>query len=137
MKRGSVSTFAQCTCICSNKTEVVIHFLYIALTEHNLKYLLEDTFDARAKWYFIGLSLDLPLSTLDAMREDMDTSQERYTEVIKQWLKTGEATMRKLIDALESKTVKENRLASHLRKKYAKRMAPQNGKVLLISFNND
>ena len=107
-----------------------------ALTEHHLQYLLQDTIDAQVKWYYIGLCLGLPPPKLDAMREDMDTSQERYTEVIKQWLKTGEATMRKLIGALGSNTVNENRLASHLRKKYAKRITPQNGKVLLISFNN-
>ena len=106
---------------------MVIHFLYTALTEHHLRYLLEDTFDARAKWYYIGLCLDLPLSTLEAMREDMNTAQERYTEVIKQWLKTGKATMRKLIDALKSKTVSENRLVSHLQKKYAKRIASKTG----------
>ena len=100
------------------------------MTEHHLQYLLQDTIDARAKWYYIGLCLDLPPPTLDAMREDMDTAQERYTEVIKQWLKTEEATMRKLIEALESKTVNENRLASSLRKKYAKRTVPQNGNVL-------
>ena len=96
--------------------------IYAALTEHHLQYLLQDTIDAQVKWYYIGLCLGLPPPRLDAMRE-----QERYTEVIKQWLKTGEATMRKLIDALESKTVNENRLASHLRKKYAKRITPQNG----------
>ena len=106
---------------------MVTHFLYTALTEHHLRYLLEDTFDAQIKWYYIGLCLDLPPPRLDAMREDMNTSHERYTEVIKQWLKTGEATMRKLIDALGSKIVGENRLASHLRKKYTNRIASKTG----------
>ena len=112
---------------------MVIHFLYTALTEHHLKYLLEDTFDAQVKWYYIGLCLDLPPPKLDAMREDMNSSQERYTEVIKQWLKTGEATMRKLIDALESKTVSENRIVLHLRKKYAKRITSKTG-IISIEF---
>ena len=107
------------------------YLLITALTEHHLQYLLQDTIDARAKWYYIGLCLDLPPPTLDAMREDMDTAIGRYTEVIKQWLKTKEATMRKLIEALESKTVAENRLASHLQKKYANRVAPQNGIMLI------
>ena len=110
--------------------------IYADLTEHHLQYLLQDTIDARAKWYYIGLCLGLPPSTLDAMREDMDTTTDRYTAVIKQWLKTEEATMKKLIEALESKTVKENSLASSLRKKYAKRIAPQNSMLLIINFIN-
>ena len=46
-------------------------------SEHHLKYLLEDTVDAQTKWYYIGLCLGLPPPKLGAMREDMDTSQER------------------------------------------------------------
>ena len=105
-------------------------FYPTALTERHLKYLLEDTIDAQTMWYYIGLCLNLPSQTLEAMREDMNTSQQKYTEVLRQWLKTGEATMRKLTDALKSKTVKENRLASHLRKKYASRIAPQKSRPL-------
>ena len=106
-------------------------FLNTVLTEHHLPYLLQETVDARAKWYYIGLSLDLPSSTLDVLREDMDTAIGRYTEVIMQWLKLGEATMKKLIEALESNTVKERHLASSLRVKYAKRMALQEGIVVI------
>ena len=91
------------------------------MTEHHLKYLLKDTIDARSKWYYIGLCLNLPSTTLDSIREDMDTAKDSYTEVLKHWLKTGEATMQKLIEALEDKTVQEKRLASVLREKYAKR----------------
>ena len=69
---------------CSHKNKCT--FL-IALTEHHLKYLLEDTFDVQTKWYFIGLCLGLPSSTLDAMRGEIN---ENYTEVLKQWLKIGE-----------------------------------------------
>ena len=61
-----------------------------------------------------GTTLGLPSWTLDAMREDMDTTTGRYIEVIKHWLRTGEGTMKKLIKALESKVVKEKSLASSL-----------------------
>ena len=100
------------------------------MTEHHLKYLLEDTFDAQAKWYFIGLCLNLPPSSLDAMREYLNTPEERYAEVLKQWLKRGEATMKKLIEALESKSVKEGNIVSQLQKKYAKRITAQKGIAL-------
>ena len=98
-----------------------------ALTEHHLKYLLEDTFDVRNKWYFVGLCLNLPPSSLDAIMKDWNTTEERYTEVLKQWLRKGGATMKKLIDALASRTVEENTLVSRLRKKYANKVASQAG----------
>ena len=94
------------------------------MTEHHLKYLLEDTFDVRAKWYFIGLCLNLPSSTLDAMKGDIN---ENYTEILKQWLKTGEASMKKFIEALESHTVEERARASRLRQKYASKAVVQHG----------
>ena len=99
-----------------------------------MKYLLEDTFDARAKWYFIGLYLNLPSSTLDTMKKDMNTSEESYTEVLKQWLQRGEATAKKLVDALESKTVNESSLVARLRQKYAKRIAAQKGIYIASTY---
>ena len=58
---------------------------------------------------------------------DLNTSEERYTEVLKQWLKRGGATMKKLIDALASRTVEKNTLVSRLQKKYATKVASQTG----------
>ena len=66
----------------------------------------------------------LPSSTLDAMRGDIN---ENYTEVLKQWLKTGEASMKKLSEALESHTVEEKARASRLRQKYASKAVVQHG----------
>ena len=109
-----------------------ILYTYTALAEQHLRYLLQDTIDAQVKWYCIGLFLGLPPSILDAIREDMDTTTERYIGVLKHWLKTGEATMKKLSEALESNVVNEKGLASCLRKKYANRIAPQNGIALII-----
>ena len=113
-----------------------MHVIVIALTEQHLRYLLEDTIDAQAMWYCIGLCLGLPLSTLDAIREDMDSTTERYIGVLKHWLKTSEATMKKLSEALESNVVNEKGLALRLRKKYANKIAPQNGIAQIIFFIN-
>lgn len=92
-----------------------------------MQYLLIDTIDAQTMWYFIGLYLNLPPSTLDAMRTNMRTSNEQYAEVLKQWINGGTATVKKLIDALENKAVKQNAIASRLRRKYADRVVAQQG----------
>ena len=103
---------------------------FIALTQHHLKYLLEDTIDAQNKWKFIGLYLGLSPPTLAAIGKTFDTSDEQYTEVLHKWLQCGVTpTMRKLIEALESNTVKENGLATRLRSKYATRTASQQGEM--------
>ena len=67
--------------------------------------------------------------------KDLNTSGERYTEVLKQWLRKGGATMKKLIDALASRTVEENTLVSRLQKKYANKVASQTGILLPFVYN--
>ena len=106
------------------------------LTQHHLKYLLEDTIDAQTKWKFIGLYLGLPPPTLTAIGRDFDSSDEQYTEVLYKWLQSGVTpTMRKLIEALESNTVKENNLATRLRSKYVARRSSQQGeRMSLLCF---
>lgn len=97
-----------------------------ALTEHHLKYLLEDTFDAHIKWFFIGLYLGLTHSTLSAIKASTALSEEQYTEMLSRWINVGSATVKKLINALEANTVQMNGIAMRLRQKYEKR-AQQEG----------
>ena len=100
-------------------------FFSAVLTQHHLKYLLEDTFDSQTKWRFIGLYLGLPPPTLDAIGKKFDSSDEQYAEVLQKWLQSGVTpTMRKLIEALESNTVKENNIATQLRSKYTMKTTP-------------
>ena len=100
-------------------------FFSAVLTEHHLKYLLEDTIDAETKWYFIGLYLGLTPATLDAIGQNFKMCNEQYKEVLYKWLQSRVTpTMRKLIEALESNTVKKESLATRLRTKYAKKITP-------------
>ena len=100
-------------------------FFSAVLTQHHLKYLLEDTFDAQTKWRFIGLYLGLPPPTLAALGKRFDSFDEQYAEVLQKWLQSEVTpTMRKLIEALESNTVKENNIATQLRSKYTMKTTP-------------
>ena len=103
--------------------------IFSALTEHHLKYLLEDTFDAQAKWYLIGLRLDLTDLMLSAIKANNSSSEEQYTEMLLQWINEGTATIKGLIDALEDNTVQMKHIANKLREKYPIATMPQEGKT--------
>ena len=107
---------------------MALSFFLTVLTEHHLKYLLEDTFDAQTKRYFIGLHLDLTHSMLSAIKTNNPSSGEQYTEMLLQWISGGPATLKGLIDALEANTVKLNGIAEKLKEKYAKKATPQEGR---------
>ena len=105
----------------------MIVFLTV-LTEHHLKYLLEDTFDAQTKWYFIGLHLDLTHSLLSAIKANNLSSEEQYTEMLLRWISGGTATVKKLVDALGANTVQMHGIAERLQEKYAKKATLQEGR---------
>ena len=117
--------------------KIKLLLFFIALTQHHLKYLLEDTIDAQTKWKFIGLYLGLPHPILAAIGKNFQSSDEQYIEVLHKWLQSGVTrTMRKLIEALESNMVKENGLATRLRSKYVARTASQQGERCNKAFYN-
>ena len=101
--------------------------VFSALTEHHLRYLLEDTFDAQKKWRFIGLYLGLTHSMLSAIKANNPSFEERYTEMLARWINIGSATVKRLIDALEANTVQMKDIAKRLREKYAEGFMPHEG----------
>ena len=101
--------------------------VFSVLTEHHLKYLLEDTFDVQTKWRFIGLCLGFTNSILSAIKANNPSFEERYTEMLLRWINGGTATVEWLINALEAKTVLMNDIAERLQEKYPKAIMPQEG----------
>ena len=95
-----------------------------------MKYLLEETFNAQTKWYFIGLHLDLTHSMLSAIKSNYPSSDEQYTEMLFRWINGGSATVKRLIDALEANTVQMNGIAKTLQEKYAQ----QEGTVVFLQI---
>ena len=90
--------------------------------------MLEDTFDAQTKWYFIGLYLGLTPLILSAIKSNNPSFQEQYTEMLLGWINGGPATVKRLIDALEANTVQMNGIANRLKEKYAERATEQEGR---------
>jgi len=83
----------------------------------------------------------LDSATLNAIAADFDTCEKRHCQSLEEWLKTGSATMAKLINALKNVIVHENQLAQKLESKYSKEGIMMKGKshiahTVIIQLNN-
>ena len=106
-----------CKCVVS---EIIISASSPAVMDHlnesDLKEVYESVFCARAKWYNIGLALNLLTNDLDVLRGL--SHDDPLREVLQYWLRrTNPApTWSKLIEALRSPIVGEYQLAEKLEK---------------------
>ena len=73
----------------------------------------------RSKWRRLGLELDLAPGTLDAIERERPQLDDRLERVLHEWLNSGSATWRQLVEVLESYIVNENNLAGKLRERYS------------------
>ena len=90
------------------------------LTISNISKVLENVWDARQKWYNIGIQLKLKTSDLDVIRLPGNPSpDECVVEMLKFWLRRGGATWEALIDALKHKTVGYPILANQIATNFA------------------
>ena len=51
--------------------------------------VLEAVWEARKKWYYLGLKLGTSPNTLDEIKGTNQTDEDSFTEVIKGWLNSG------------------------------------------------
>ena len=89
-----------------------------AVSLKDLGTVLEETFAARSKWYYIGLKLGVEASELDAIKKDNpEAVKDCYLEALKCWLKgvAPKPTLAALAEALASDMVDEGGLAEKLR----------------------
>ena len=84
--------------------------------------VIQATYEARAKWYHIGIQLKLPVGTLDAIRSDFPDSTDCLTRMCSRWLRrvNPKPAWPALTKALESSPVGEGHLAQQLRDKYCR-----------------
>ena len=87
---------------------------------HHLGILLEDLYPARAKWYFIGMELEIPISTLNSIDKLHSTNKDCLCELLQCWLKgvAPRPSLVALIKALRSSGVEEYCLAQKLAQQY-------------------
>ena len=85
----------------------------------DLKTILNDTFRCRAKWYNLGIQLQVDVSTLDCIKVQYDDPGDQLREVVKVWLTSIEnPTWGGMIEALKSPVIDDTLLARELQQKY-------------------
>ena len=92
------------------------------LTLEDLSEVRGALFEARAKWYDIGIELKLSIGTLNTIREDFPQAADCLREMCINWLKCIDPSpsWAALAKALESPPVGEGHLAEQLRDKYCR-----------------
>ncbi len=82
------------------------------LTSHDLSRLTVLLDDAGTKWHELGLQLGVRKGRLNAIEEDHRRSHRRLMEMLNSWVNgTKSPTVQKLVDALRSEDVNEEKLA--------------------------
>ena len=81
--------------------------------------VLEEILDVSADWYDLGLQLKLSIGTLKSIRAEFSAPKHQLREMLNAWLTTGDnPSWKTLIDALRSRMVGANQLATSLETKY-------------------
>ena len=93
------------------------------LNSRDLKEICSKLWEARIKWFNIGLGLNLDDSDLEAIRRtNRDNVDDCFMDMLKKWLTTSpKPTKSNLITVLREKTVGFNQLAEELESKSFKR----------------
>ena len=110
--------------IVKKKTLLIFTLLYPSgqLTLEDLSDVRGALFEARAKWYDIGIELKLSIGTLNTIREDFPQAADGLREMCINWLKCIDPSpsWAALAKALESPPVGEGHLAQQLRNKHCR-----------------
>ena len=79
---------------------------------------LEATADVQELWEELGLVLGLDRAVLSAISRDHPAILHRHYEIMKHWIKNGEASWEKLVDALRSPLLNEIQVSKDIVEKY-------------------
>ena len=87
------------------------------ITNDDLGDVMEKLWDARTKWYYIGVRFGITAPELDVIEmESKSDVSEMFRKMIREWLKKGEnCTWRAVYDALNHRTVEQKRIAEELK----------------------
>ena len=81
----------------------------------DVKNVTERAWEARLKWYWIGLQLGMKANGLDVIKENNNEKADKcFLEMITTWLNQTGGSWRKLIDALNCKSVDYCELAKSI-----------------------
>ena len=91
----------------------------MALNINHLGDVRAELFEARTKWYDIGLALKVPVATLESIEGQFGNHSDKLRETLKIWLKTAKKpSWQDVVGVLKSPVVGEPKLASDIEAKY-------------------
>ena len=74
--------------------------------------------DAKCKWYNLGLDFSLDESSLDAIKVNCQEVEDRFGEILSKWLKSVTPSWKALVKALRAPTMDLPHIASKIESKY-------------------
>ena len=78
------------------------------LNNNNIKEVLDEMWNYRARWKFIGVELGIDMGTLDAIEKDCKVVDECLLKMINIWFRNSSRPTREVIRvALQSKHVSD------------------------------
>ena len=92
------------------------------LTVDDLRVVMKELNDVRAKWNNIGVQLGVSVGTLDAIKKQYSDPSDCLRETLTAWLKSSTPGWTNIVDAL--KVVGEARLAAELEHTYCSTLDP-------------
>ena len=105
---------------------MVGYFYYISeaplfgLTDLDLDKVMEEVFDAKAKWKFIGIKLGVPKGDLDGIDLDCSNVDNKLMETLAKWLQHKKnTTWKALAEAIGSATVGREDLKERILKHHS------------------
>lgn len=83
--------------------------------DRDLVIVVEAIWEAREKWFSIGLCFSIPISKLNVIEKDSKDIDEKFTKMIKEWLMQGDnCNWDAVVDVLKNKIVSCESLADKL-----------------------
>ena len=118
--RVMATKFLPQQCNITMRFHIIVSIPSGQLTLDDLSEVRGALYEARAKWYDIGIELKLSIGTLNTIKEDFPQAAECLREACIRWLKRIDPrpSWEALTKALESPPVGEGHLAQQLRDKY-------------------
>lgn len=88
---------------------------------------MEELHEVKRKWKLIGIQLEIPMPALETIQQKYkDDLEQAFVEMIIEWLKRIEEPLwSDIVDALNSRSVGENKLAGNLKRRKCKDSSPQ------------
>ena len=107
------------------------------MKEEDLSDVQDELWDARIKWYNIGLRLGILAPDLDVIENDGGDTEAWFRNMLRKWLRQGKnCTWEALIKALSSPSVGQTMLAKRMQQKWCQRTKPaRNPKVSSLYIN--